>query len=618
MQHPKDIHFPPPDAWGIEPGYIDALGRRRDTPPEVRSVLRESMGSTAPGSHPLLLVPQGRALPWSEPGKLILEDGSETVIDAILPADLPGGFHRFIPSQGGTRSRRILVHPDRCPDTPSRRGWGWTVQLYSLRSESSWGIGDLADLRRLGRWSSNLGARFLQVNPLLAAQAVPPIEASPYFPSSRRFLNPLYLRIEEVPGAVEAAAELEGLSAGGRALNEKDLIDRDAVFRLKLAALEMLWSRFGASQEFDRFAAAEGKGLMQYAAFCALSESHGPDWRRWPREYRHPDSPAVARYSESNRDRVAFHQWLQWLLDVQLRQAAEALPLVQDLPIGFDPGGADAWAWQDMLATDVSVGAPPDEYNTQGQDWGLPPFIPHRLREADYAPFRDTLRASLRHAGGLRMDHVMGLFRLYWIPRGAPPSKGAFVRMAHEEMLAVLALECRKAGAFAVGEDLGTVEPGVRETLEKWGVLGSKVLWFETSPPSAFPRLTLATLSTHDLPTLAGLWSGKDGEEQKALGLPVMIEAMQPVIHRLKTMAGLSQKSDANEVARRVHRLLAESSSALIAASLEDALALERRPNIPGTILERPNWSLPMPIPLEAIERHPLAIEVATAMDRRP
>jgi 4-alpha-glucanotransferase len=224
----------------------------------------------------------------------------------------------------------------------------------------------------------------------------------------------------------------------------------------------------------------------------------------------------------------------------------------------------------------------------------------------------------LRHAGGLRVDHVMGLFRLYWIPPGATADAGAYVRYPSEEILAVLAMECARAGAYVVGEDLGTVEPAVREGMERWGILGSKVLWFEKDPPSTFPSRTMASLSTHDLPTLAGLWSGRDEEEQKSLGLPVPPGSMRPVLDRLKSMAGISIKSDSREVARRVHRLLAESSSALLAASLDDALGSEVRPNLPGTTLERPNWRIPLPLPLEAIETHPGVREVATALDRRP
>jgi 4-alpha-glucanotransferase len=556
-------------------------------------------------------------LSWSAPVRIEREDG--TVLERVtsLPQGLPPGIHR-IRSEDGSGDGWLISHPPRCPATPSRRAWGWSVQLYSLRSRDSWGIGDLADLRRLGEWSWSRGARFLQINPLMAAQPYPPLEASPYFPCSRRFLNPLYLRIEEVPGFAAAARDLEPLAAGGRALNALGHIDRDAIHRLKMSALEILWNHGGGGPEFERFAAEAGPGLRQFAIYCVLAENHGTDWRRWPAEFHHPESPAVALFAATHRRRVDFHAWVQWLLDEQLRMAAKAIPLVQDLPIGFDPAGADAWAWQELIAADAAVGAPPDEFNRAGQNWGLPPFIPHRLREAGYAPLRETLRAVLRHAGGLRVDHVMGLFRLYWIPRGSPPSAGAYVRYPHEEMLAVLALECGRAGAFVVGEDLGTVEPLVRESLPGWGILGSKVLWFESDPPSTFPEATLASLSTHDLPTLAGLWSGSDAEEQNSLGMPAMAESMQPILQRLKRMAGLNAKSDDREVARRVHRLLAESNSALVAASLEDALAVRRRPNLPGTTVERPNWSLPLPLALEDLVRDPGVEEVATVLDRRP
>lgn len=562
---------PAVDRWGIQEAFTDAMGNRKVTLPESRDALRRLMGS-----------------PETGPGDAAGE---------VAPPD-----------------------PGSCPPPPSRRAWGFALQLYSLRSSGSWGLGDFADLRRFGAWARSKGARFLQVNPLMAPQPVPPLEASPYFPVSRRFLNPLYLRIEEIPGFPLAAAELESLAAEGRALNGKPLIERDAIFRLKRAALEILWARAGDGhgRELDRFVAEGGEGLVQYAAYCVLAETHGPDWRRWPPEYRHPASPAVAAFAEARRSRASFHRWVQWLLDVQLGRAAAAIPLLHDLPIGFDPGGLDAWAWQDLLALEAKVGAPPDEFNRQGQDWGLPPFIPHRLRAAGYAPLRQTLRAVLRHAGGIRVDHVMGLFRLYWIPPGGTAADGAYVRYRHEEILALLAEECRNARAFAVGEDLGTLEPGIRETLARCGILGSKVFWFEADPPSRWPSGTCGSLSTHDLPTLAGLWSGSDAAEQASLGLHENAEAVQAMLGRLKSLAGLGRSADLREVVRKAHCLLAEAGSNLIAVSLEDALGVPRRPNIPGTVHERPNWRLPLPLSLEAIEKDPLVLEVAAAMDRRP
>ena len=251
----------------------------------------------------------------------------------------------------------------------------------------------------------------------------------------------MYLRIEEIPGAAALGADLERLAATGHALNQERVINRDAIFRLKVAALEQLWQGFGGDPAFEQYCKAQGDALSQFATFCTLAEHYGQGWRHWPAAYRHPDAPAVERFAAAHRDRVRFHQWVQWLLDDQLARVAAALPVMHDLPIGVDPNGADAWVWQDLLATDVTVGAPPDEYNTLGQNWGLPPFVPHKLRAAAYQPFRHTIQATLRHAAGLRIDHVMGLFRLFWIPREAEPSTGAYVRYPADELLAILALE---------------------------------------------------------------------------------------------------------------------------------------------------------------------------------
>jgi 4-alpha-glucanotransferase len=284
------------------------------------------------------------------------------------------------------------------------------------------------------------------------------------------------------------------------------------------------------------------------------------------------------------------------------------------LPIGFDPGGADAWSWQSLLATRCTMGAPPDVFNTAGQDWQLPPFVPHKLREAGYEPFIQTIRAALRHAGGLRIDHVMGLFRLYWIPEGFGPQRGGYVRYRADEALAIVALESHRAGAFVVGEDLGTVEPEVRQRLAEHQVLSFRLLWFEKQPAERFPRLAMAAATTHDLPTVAGLWTGRDMEEQRAQG-----HSDAALVELRAHLAQLIDKPDTTlpaDAIEATYRLLGRAPSLVLVATLEDALGVTLRPNVPGTTTERPNWSLGLPGGLEALERSPLPRRIAGALTR--
>jgi 4-alpha-glucanotransferase len=608
------------EAYGIEKGFWNALGNWHDTPDDVRRALLSAMkaDSPLPSAPAMRLLQQGQSLPWEGAAVLALEGGGERTLEGRIPSDLPLGIHELRPASGDPV--RVIVHPAQCPAPRKRKSWGWALQLYSLRSAESWGIGDFADLRRFAAWSARLGAGFLQINPLGSARPGLPQEASPYFPCSRRFMNPLYLRIEAVPGFSEAGPRLRELAEAGRALNATPLIERDAVYRLKMEALETLWARQGSHPDYLAFTAARGRELREYGTFCALAETHGGHWRHWPEGYRNPASPAVARFAEENRARVEFHQWVQWLLDEQMAEAGREIDLIQDLPIGFDPGGADGWAWQDIIAMDAAVGAPPDEFNTRGQNWGLPPFIPHRLRASGYEALRLTLRGILRHAGGLRVDHVMGLFRLYWIPTGNDASKGSYVRYPHEEMLAILALEAARGaqgrGSFVVGEDLGTVEPKVRESMTAKRIASTKIFWFEPAPPSAYQENALASISTHDLPTLAGMWNGRDLDEQQQLGLNPNVEGTRQSLERAKAFAGLSGSEDVAEMIRSVHAALAQAPSAFVSASLEDALGMELRPNVPGTTTERPNWRIPLAKPLEAIETDPLVLDVARALNR--
>jgi 4-alpha-glucanotransferase len=610
------------DHWGIDDGYEDAMGKWHDTPAATRLAILAAMGTDAADANPLggstvQVLRLGQAVPLDGPAELRLEDSTVLQLNTALPPDLPLGYHDLHPLNGGP-TMYVIVSPGQCYCPAQRRIWGWAVQLYALRSAESWGIGDLVDLRRLAHWSAaDLGAGVLLINPLHAATPALPQQPSPYFPSSRCYRNLLYLRVEEVPGATEAGIDVDSLAEAGRALNRNRQIDRDAIFRLKMHALEHLWSRFGGDTTFERYRTEQGDALSRFAVFCVLAERYGRDWHAWPPEFCRPDSPAVARFAADRADRVRFYQWLQWLLDEQLARAAAEIALMQDLPIGVDPDGADAWAWQDVLATDATVGVPPDKYNTLGQDWGLPPFVPYKLRAAGYAPFRQTIRANLRHAGGLRIDHVMGLFRLFWIPRGADPGTGAFVRYPADELLAIVALESHRAKALIVGEDLGTVEAGVQAQLAAHRILSYRLLWFETALPSHYPELALAAITTHDLPTIAGLWSGADLRIQHELGLQPNEEGLRHIRQHLQRMTGVPEGAAVQEVIRRAHQLLAEAPAMVVTATLEDAMAVEERPNIPTTTTEWANWSIALPAPLEALQTNPLVHAIGELFKRR-
>ncbi|MCC2641764.1 MAG: 4-alpha-glucanotransferase [Nitrospira sp.] len=610
------------EPWGIQATYEDAAGHLQRISAEAMARIKRSMGR--PPDPPLTLfdekvkvLRQWQSLSLPGPATLTLEDGAVMTLRNRLPEDLPVGYHRLTPLDESGRSVRVIVSPEHCHLPPDFRIWGLSAQLYAARSRKSWGMGDLGDLRRLTKWAQRLGAGMFLVNPLLAAQPLVPQEASPYSPSSRRYLNPLYLRIEDLPGAAGLGRDLQRLAAAGQALNEDRHIDRDQVFRLKQEALQRLWPSFKGEPDFERFRAAEGEQLHQFALFCTLAERHGANWRQWPAAYRRPDTTEVQRFAETESERLRFHEWLQWLMNRQLASASQSVPLVQDLPVGFSPDGADAWVWQDVIAGDMTVGAPPDLYSAEGQDWGLPPFIPHRLREAAYEPFIQTIRAVLRHAGGLRIDHVMGLFRLWWVPQGRKPKDGAYVRYRADEFLAIIAVESRRAEAVVVGEDLGTVEEGVRETLAEQNVLSYRLLWFEDSPPSEYPEKALAAVTTHDLPTLAGIWTGADFEAQRQAGVKPDHSASEQFRRKLVETCGVEAGADVTVAITKTFEQLAEAPSAIVMAELEALCVVNERPNMPSATGTYPNWSLALPTPIEELESAELPRRLAHILNRR-
>ena len=595
--------------------YLDASRRRRTIAPAVRAAVRAAMGLGAdeePSAAPVAIVPRGALLPAA--GDLVLEDGTTLGVVAAMPHDAPFGYHRLAGDNG--RDWLLVTGPGRCHLPADLRAWGWPVQLATTRSLASWGIGDLADLGTLARWAADEGARFLAVSPLGAPNPGPVPEPSPYYPSTRRFGNPLHLAIADVPGA-RATPELE---AAGRALSATPLVDRRRVWELKRAAREHAWAGGAFDRPaFDAWRAEQADSLERWATFVVLGERLGAGWRSWPARYRDPGSRAVREIAEQEADRVAFHAWIQWCFDRQLRAASQPIRRIADIPVGSDPGGFDAWDWQAQLAMDATAGAPPDRFNESGQDWGLPPFVPHRLQLAAYRPFIEMLRASLRHAGGLRIDHVLGLFRLWWVPAGHDPRDGAYVTYPTDELLEIVALESHRAGAIVIGEDLGTVPAGVRHELRRRRLLSTRLAMFERRPPARWPRRALAAVTTHDLPTVAGVMSGADLADQAASGVTPDRRGLQLVRSRLMRVAGAGRDAGVREVLLGLHRAVSGSPSMLVAATLEDALGVAERPNMPGTAQRRPaNWSRPLPMTIDEVAEDPGVRALIEALRREP
>ncbi|MFJ4599065.1 4-alpha-glucanotransferase [Streptomyces griseoluteus] len=564
--------------------------------------------------------------------------------------DLPTGVHHVTVTapDGRTGHAHLVVAPERLP-APAGRAYGLLAQLYSVLSHRSWGMGDLGDLAELAAWAGRThGAGFVQVNPLHAAVPGAPTDPSPYRPSSRRFPDPVHLRVEDVPeySYAELNPRLRERAERLRAevLDKGALIDRDAVWELKRQALEQVVRvplGPGRRAAYDAFRAEEGQALEDHATWYALAEEHGPDWRTWPEPLRDPRSAETARARARLADRVEFHTRLAWLTDGQLRAAQRAaeeagmpIGIVHDLAVGVHPVGADAWSQQDHFAAGMSVGAPPDAFNARGQDWGLPPWRPDRLAESGHLPYRLLLRALFRYAGALRIDHVMGLFRLWWVPEGSPPTDGTYVRYDAEAMLALLALEASRAGALVIGEDLGTVEPGVRETLQRRGVLGTSVLWFERDwtgdgrplPPESWREDCLATATTHDLPPTAARLTGEHVDLREKLGLLVKsgaderADAVADTAEWLALLGSLGlldapaagpPGSDEEAEIQGFHRFLLRTPARLVGIWLPDGIGDRRPQNVPGTWDQYPNWRLPVsdpqgrPVPLEELTASP-------------
>ena len=561
-----------------------------------------------------------------------------------LPSDLPLGWHQLEATMPGRRGRGYVVVTPDALDIPAAvrnyRPWGFMTQLYSVRSHRSWGLGDLGDLAELCALAKlRAGADFMLINPLHANEPVPPLSHSPYLPTSRRFLAPMYIRVEDIPEVAyvpsQQRAVIEWEAERPQRVNTSpDLLDRDGAWRAKSVALEHVYAvprSEGREAQFEAFCTRGGKALEDFATWSAIAEAH--KGLPWPHELDTASAPAVTAWREEHADRILFFAWLQWITDEQLARAQAtalvsgmSIGVMTDLAVGVHPQGADAWALHRVLAQGMAVGAPPDIYNQQGQDWSQPPWQPRALEAAAYVPYREMVRAVVKHAGAVRIDHILGLFRQWWIREGAVASDGTYVQFDHEALVGILVLEAYRAGAIVIGEDLGTVEPWVREYLSSRGVLGTSVMWFEKTPegeplpPERYRRDILATVTTHDLPPTAAYLAGDHVTLREELGLlveePDDVRAqargeVSDLIRMLRERDWLIEDYLEEDIIAAAHRMILETPAVLVGVALTDAVGERRTQNQPGTFAEYPNWQMPLcdgngvPVLLDDLFDHP-------------
>lgn len=709
------------DAWGhkrtvpeaTQKAILTAMGYETGTPAQIKASVRHV--EDAPWRHPLdpvvvtkrgkgghigialtldasvreqvfewrLEMERGPARDGSvRPTDLPLQDSRE--IDGkmlerrllTLSFPVPHGYHdfRFFPPRGEAEEQAtacpVIVVPETCylPPSVSRghRRWGYTVQLYGLRSRRNWGIGDFSDLATLTRIAAQQGAAAIGLNPLHALFPENPAHASPYSPSHREFLAICYIdpeSVAEFAGCPEAQnivrdadfqEELAALRAGEK-------VDYQSVAALKWPILELLYRVFrerhlgsadapppsdrGAA--FRRFQSLRSEQLEKLGRFQALAEHFGMGTppSDWPVPYRDPGSPAVCEFATEHRDRIEFFQYLQWIADQQLASVAEEsdrsgsdIGLYHDLALAPDANGAEAWGNGGIFAKGVTLGAPPDDWNLKGQNWGLPPYCPHALREAGYRPFIEVIRANMQHAGALRLDHAMWLERMYWIPDGMGPHDGGYVRYPLEDLMGILALESQRQRCMVIAEDLGTVPKGFRERLRAASVLSYRLLYFsqnekgEFCPPDEYIAAAAVAVNTHDLATLPGFWKERDLAVRSELGLYPSEQARaeshrQRAQERRALLAVLKREGVLSddfpedveefsfELATAVYRFLARTPSRLLLVSLEDVFGEIDQANMPGTTSEHPNWKRKITVQLDQFAEDPRMIAIAAAIN---
>jgi 4-alpha-glucanotransferase len=634
------------EDWGIERSFTDALGRHREVEPDALSRIVDALSSAGQDlkastvwrgdeRSPVLLPADVNHWRLCDQSDAIVTEGrrdnDQADIAGFLP-DLPFGTYK-LEAVGADSTARLVQHLIVAPrqsyqpnETTADRTWILAVQLYAVRSRRYWGHGDVTDLLTLLRLAAKVGAAGIGLNPLHALFDDRAEQASPYSPNSRLFLNPLYIDVDAIP-EFPGLAHM-GFAAQVDAARQADFVAYADVAAAKIAGLRLAHSRFremaNASRrdDFARFCSEHGRALQAFAAFEILRRRFDTVWWEWPEHYRHPSSSVLDEVEAECPDDFGYYAYVQWIADGQLRACRDEarrleLPigLYMDLAVGADPGGADAWSDQTAVVPRMEVGAPPDALNTAGQAWGLAAFNPRALTSDGFAAFSRVLRAVMRYAGAVRLDHVLGLNRLYLIPLGFGAAQGAYVRYPLRELLAVAALESNRHGCVVIGEDLGTVPDDLRGALADWGIWSYLVLMFERGydggfrSPHDYRRNALVTFSTHDLPTFPGWIAGHDLGVKRNLGLDPgeSDEARWHALHELRAALGRNG-IDPPEGALRlfdVLRYLARTPTRLLAVSIEDALGVLDQPNVPGTILEHPNWRRRLPIDIESLDDHP-------------
>ncbi|WP_017349997.1 4-alpha-glucanotransferase [Pantoea sp. A4] len=659
-------------AAGIALEFTNALGKKEAIRDETKQALLAVMGNPQmqkPGPLPPAVVLRGNQarrllvtgrghFHWqleSEQGKQFSGEVSAGA-ELPLPKRLAQGYHRLTLTQGKKRwQTQVIIAPRRCylPAALENGGkrWGALVQLYTLRSANNWGVGDFGDLQQLLQQVGAQGGDFVGLNPLHALYPASPAFASPYSPASRRWLNVLYIDVAQVDDFQHSkAAQRWWQQAKTRKALEQarasEWVDYPAVTALKITALRHAWTQFSQrpvedeqQQAFALFVQQGGDSLRYQAAYDGLQGElrHGKadfcGWPDWPEAWQHSQTAEVQAWCAAHEDEIAFWQWLQWLAQRQLaqcwqvsQQSGMSVGLYRDLAVGEAAGSSETWHDPELYRLKASVGAPPDRLGPQGQNWGLPPLDPHVMQARAYQPFIDLLRANMRDCGALRIDHVMSLLRLWWIPAGGGADKGAYVSYPVADLLGILALESQRQRCMVIGEDLGTVPREIVSLLRNSGVFSWKVLWFEQNQdgryrqPEAYPEQSIASASTHDLPTLYGFWQAGDLQLGDKLGLypgeavlaslyaerAKQKQALLDALHLAGVMPARSAKQ-AEKLAMTpqlnlaMHRYLAQTGSALLGLQVEDWLGMTSPVNVPGTVTQYPNWRRKISVPLEAI-----------------